>query len=159
MNGFFFAFPKYPTVNITFCNEEEIRVTFLLPSFRHFFPSYNLHFPPLFKPVKVYLCLLNKGKQLGLPRVLPFAGHWATKGKKEKKENLFLRISCLMAKVTCRSEQNAVIVAVIAMKTGENVLDSVSRSLVVGCKSREVVRHRACTRYTIANVDISCCCC
>lgn len=75
--------------------------------------------------------MLNKGKQLGLPRVLPFAGHWATKGKKEKKENLFLRISCLMAKVTCRSEQNAVIMAVIAMKTEENALDSVSRSLVI----------------------------
>lgn len=56
----------------------------------------------------------NKGKKLALPRVLPFAGHWATKGKKEKKENVFLRISCLIAKVTCRSEQNAVIVAVIA---------------------------------------------
>lgn len=36
-----------------------------------------------------------------------------------------------MAKVTCRSEQNAVIVAVIAMKTEENVLDSVARSLVI----------------------------
>lgn len=76
--------------------------------------------------------MLNKGKKLGLPKVLPFAGHWATKGKKEKKENLFLGISYLVAKVTCRSEQNAVVVAVITMKTQENVLGSVSQSPVVG---------------------------
>lgn len=152
----FFAFPKYPTVNLPLSVTKK---KYASPFCYHFFPSYSLHFHPLFKAVKVNLCLLNKGKQLGLPRVLPCAGHWATKGKTEKKENLFLRISCLMAKVTCRSEQNAVIVAVTAMKTEENVLDSVSRSLVVGWKSREVVRHRACTRYTVANVDISCCCC
>lgn len=86
---------------------------------------------------------------------------WTLGYKREKGEERepFLENLLSNGKGDMQIRTNAVIVAVIAMKTGENVLDSVSRSLVVGCKSREVVRHRACTRYTIANVDISCCCC
>lgn len=49
-----------------------------------------------------------------------------------------------MAKGTCRSQQNAVIMALIAMKTEENVLASISYLRSLGEKFCEIARLNVC---------------
>lgn len=125
----------------------------LLPPFLSFPPSVYFPLHPLLKPVKVNLCLLSDIRDSSLPRVY----HRQTLSYKNEKENhLLLRVSSPKAKGTCKSQQNAVIVASLAVKTEKRL-----RFLPVVCVDKSPVKLQGSVLAydrAIANVDISCHC-
>ena len=113
---FSFAFSHYSTVNLVrFIMKNSTHYKSLLPPSCYFLPLYNFHLHPLFKPIKVNLCLLNEMKETRVYQGFTICQPLSYKSEKE--DHLFLRVSGPKAKGTCRSQRNAVIVALLAMKT------------------------------------------